>query len=41
MSDTPDPELGSLITDVCKPPKNLDFPETKEHFRFVRFKEFN
>ena len=27
MSDTTDPELCSLITNVYKPPKNFDFPD--------------
>ena len=40
MSDTTDPEMCSLITDVCKPPKNFDFPETEQPFRFVWFEEF-
>ena len=29
MSDTIDPELCSLITNVCKPPQNFDFPEAE------------
>ena len=40
MSDTTDPELCSLTTNLCKLPKNLDFPEAKESFRFVWFEEF-
>ena len=28
MSDTIDPELCSLITNMCKPPKNFYVPET-------------
>ena len=27
MSNTRDPELCSIITNVCKPPKHFDFPE--------------
>ena len=34
-----DPELCSLITNVCKPPKNFDFPEIAQPFRFVWFEE--
>ena len=40
MSDATDPELCSLITYVCKPPKNFGFPETEQPFRFVLFEEF-
>ena len=40
MSDTTDPELCSLIINVCKPYKNFDFPEAEEPFRFVWFEEF-
>ena len=40
MLDTADPELCSIITNVCKPPKHFDFPETKKAFRFVWFEEF-
>ena len=39
MSDTTDPELYSLITNVYKPPKNFDFSETEQSFRFVWFEE--
>ena len=39
MSDTTDPELCPLITKVCKPPKNFDFPETEQPFRLVWFEE--
>ena len=35
MSDISDAELYSLITNVYKPPKNFDFPETEQSFRFV------
>ena len=37
MSDTTDPELRSLITNVCKPPQNFDFPGAEQPFRFVWF----
>ena len=40
MSDISDAELYSLITNVYKPPKNFDFPETEQSFRFVWFEEF-
>ena len=40
MLDTADPELCSIITNVCKPPKHVDFPETEKAFRFVWFEEF-
>ena len=40
MSDTTDSELCCLITSVCKPPKNFDFPETEQPFRFAWFEEF-
>ena len=40
MSDTTDPELCSLITNVCKPPKSFDFLETEQPFRFVWQEEF-
>ena len=40
MSDISDAELYSLITSVYKPPKNFDFPETEQSFRFVWFEEF-
>ena len=40
MSDTTDPELSSLITNVWKPPKNFDFPESEQLYRFVWFEEF-
>ena len=41
MSDTTDPELCSLVTNVCKPPKNFDFPEAEKFLRFVWFEEFS
>ena len=40
MPDTSDPELCSLITNVCKPPQNFDFPRAKQSFRFVWYEEF-
>ena len=40
MSDTTNPELCSLITNVCEPPQSVDFPEVEQPFRFVRFEEF-
>ena len=39
MSDTTDPELLSLITNVCKPPTNFDFPKAEQPFEFVWFKK--
>ena len=39
MSNTIDPELCFLITSVCKAPKNIDFPEIGQPFRFVWFEE--
>ena len=40
MSDTTDPELCFVITDLCKQPKNLDFPKAEQPFRFAWFEEF-
>ena len=40
MSNTTDPELCSLTTNVCKPHKNFHFPGTAQHFMFVWFEEF-
>ena len=40
MPDTTDPELCSLITNMCNPPKNFGIPETEQLFRFVWFEEF-
>ena len=37
---TINPELVSLITNVCKLPKNFDFPVIAQHFIFVWFEEF-
>ena len=39
MSNTTNPELCSLKTNVCKPPKNFDFSEIVQPFRFVWFEE--
>ena len=35
-----DPEQYSAITNNCKPPHNVLFPETELSFRFVRFVKF-
>ena len=35
MSDKTDPELCSLITNVCKPPKGFDFPGAEQPCRCV------
>ena len=35
MSDVSDPELYSVITNVCKPPKSFVFPVTVQYFRSV------
>ena len=40
MTDTADPELCSLIINVCKPSKNVDNPETEQPVRFNWFEEF-
>ena len=40
MSETTDPDLCSLMSNVCKPPQNFDFPETEQPFKFVWFQEF-
>ena len=40
MLDKTDPALCSLITKLCKPPQNFDFPENKNRFRFIWFEEF-
>ena len=39
LSDISDTELNSLTTNVYKPPKNFDFPETEQSFKFVWFEE--
>ena len=39
MSNTTSPELCYLKTNVCKPPKNFDFSEIVQPFRFVWFEE--
>ena len=41
MSDTADPELCSLITNVYKPPKHFDFPKIDQRFRCVWFEVFS
>ena len=40
MLKTTDPELSSVITNVCKPPKNFYFPEIAQPVMFVWFEEF-
>ena len=40
MSRTTYPELYFIITNVCKPPQNFDFPETEQPFTFVLLEEF-
>ena len=40
MSDSTDPEMCSLITNVYKPSKDFNFPEAEEPFTFVWFEEF-
>ena len=35
MSNTADPELPFLISNVCKSPKNFDFPEIAQPVTFV------
>ena len=37
---TTDPELCSLKTNVCKPPRKFDFPEIVQLFMFACFEEF-
>ena len=37
MSNTTDPEL--ILTNMCKPPKNFEFPETALPFSFLCFEE--
>ena len=41
MSNTTDPKLCSLITNVCKPPKNFDFPEIAQPFMLFGLKSFH
>ena len=41
MSDATDPALCSLITNVCKPSKNFDFPETEQPISLFDFKSFH
>ena len=40
MSDTTNPELCSIITNVCKPPKDFDFKEAEQSCSFVWFEQF-
>ena len=40
MSKTTDLELCSFKTNVCKPPKIFDLPETEHLFMFAWFEEF-
>ena len=40
MSNTTDPELSFVITNVCKPPKSFYFPEIAQPVMFVWFEEF-
>ena len=40
MLDKTDSELCSLITNVCKPPKEFDFTEAGLPCRFVWYEEF-
>ena len=40
MSERADPELWSFITNVCKPQKNVDLPQTEQPVRFIWFEEF-
>ena len=40
LSDTSDTEFYPLLTNMYKPPKNFDFLEIEQSFRFVRFEEF-
>ena len=41
MSDTIPPELCFLITNVRKPPKVFDFPQTEQPLSFAWFEEFS
>ena len=41
MSVKNDPEVCFFITNVFKPPKIFDFPETEQPFRFVCLKSFH
>ena len=40
MSETTDPELYSLITNVCKPLKSFDTSETDHPLGFLGLKSF-
>ena len=37
MSEISDPELYSLTSNVYKPPKHFDFPETEQSFKIICF----
>ena len=41
MPDTTDPELCFLITNVCKPPTNFDFPENEQPLGLFGLKSFH
>ena len=41
MLNTIDPELYSVITNVCKRPKNFDFSEISQPSMFVCLKSFH
>ena len=41
MSDTTDPEVLSLITNMCKPPINFDFPKADSHLGLFGLKRFH
>ena len=41
MPDTSDPELCFLITNVCKPPTNFDFPENEQPLGLFGLKSFH
>ena len=40
MSDATDPEMCSLITNMCKAPKNFDFPEAEQPLGLFGLKSF-
>ena len=39
MPNTTYPELCSLMTNMCKPPKNFEYPEIVQPFSFAWFEE--
>ena len=41
MSDVRVPEVYSGVTNICKRPKNFDFPGTVQSFRFFGLKSFH